>query len=260
MLRSASLWNEAVCDVHLIALLLLTYRSCITGGRACETHVYKHASYPFALLGPMTIIWQSLSSEGNSLCAAEPLSRPEKEKKRGKGKGKEKQTDDSTSPEPSTVSRVIWIRCHPAIFEDVFESLRTSASYVLEQSKKKDPQVHAEIEIADLRGCINAFEIMGPKSSQVIKGALSLVGNDDRKDVKKVGRFQLNIPTCLTSADPQFWNSLSDLQTSGSIPRGMVIGLKVLDPRLKYGQLSPVMFIRPAFSQVPSKECQTWLP
>lgn len=39
----------------------------------------------------------------------------------------------------------------------------------------------------------------------------------------------------LTSAGPQFWNSLTDLQTSGSITRGMVIGLKVLDPRLKYG-------------------------
>lgn len=35
--------------------------------------------------------------------------------------------------------------------------------------------------------------------------------------------------------DPQLWDSLTDLQTSGGIPRGMVIGLKVLDPRLKYG-------------------------
>jgi ribonuclease P/MRP protein subunit POP1 len=163
----------------------------MTGGRACETHVYKHASYPLALLGPMTIIWQPLSSVGNSPRTHEPLAQPGKRKRKGKGKGKtkEKQTDDSASPEPSNGPRVIWVRCHPAIFEDVFESLRTSASYVLEQSKKKDPQVHAEIEIADLRGCINAFEIMGPKSSQVIKGALSPVGNDDRKDVKKVREF-----------------------------------------------------------------------
>lgn len=164
------------------------YCSCMTGSRACETHVYKHASYPFALLGLMTIIWRPLSPEGTSLGTAEPLARSGKEKGKGKGKGKgkEKQTDNSASPEPNTGPRVIWVRCHPAIFEDVFESLRTSASYVLEQSKKKDPQLHAEIEIADLRGCINAFEIMGPKSSQVIKGALSPAGNDDRKDVKKV--------------------------------------------------------------------------
>ncbi|KAG8214891.1 hypothetical protein J3R82DRAFT_10062 [Butyriboletus roseoflavus] len=189
----------------------------ITGGRACDTHVYKHASYPFALLGPMMIIWQPSSPEGNSSRIPEPPARPGKEKGKGKGKGKgkEKQVDDSASPEPNVSPRVVWVRCHPAIFEDVFESLQTSASYVLEQSKKKDPQVHVEIEIVDLRGCINAFEIMGPKSSQVIKGALSPVEMDDRKDVKK------------------FWGSLTGLQ-SDSIPRGMVIGLKVLDPRLKF--------------------------
>lgn len=39
----------------------------------------------------------------------------------------------------------------------------------------------------------------------------------------------------LTFADPQFWDSLTDLQTSSAIPRGTAIGLKVLDPRLKYG-------------------------
>ncbi|KAH0832348.1 hypothetical protein J3R83DRAFT_13364 [Lanmaoa asiatica] len=38
----------------------------------------------------------------------------------------------------------------------------------------------------------------------------------------------------LTPGDPQFWDSLTDLQTSSSIPRGTVIGLKVLDPRLKF--------------------------
>lgn len=27
---------------------------------------------------------------------------------------------------------------------------------------------------------------------------------------------------------------LADLQTSGSVPRGMIIGFKVIDPRLKY--------------------------
>lgn len=165
----------------------------MTGGRACETHVYKHGCYPFALLGPMTILWRPSSHEDKSSHIHEPLAQQGKDKDKGKGKGKgkgkEKQTDDNTSPEPNNRPRVVWVRCHPAIFEDVFESLQASASYALDQSKKKDPQVHAEIEIADLRGCINAFEIMGPKSSQVIKGALSPVGNDDRKDVKKVRSF-----------------------------------------------------------------------
>ncbi|KAF8547670.1 POP1-domain-containing protein [Imleria badia] len=204
---------EQCCDPQFSGM-----KRYMTGGRAFETHAYKHASYPLALLGPITIIWQPLSPEGNSSKTDEPLAQPVKEKGKGKGKGKgkEKQTDDNASPESSNGPRVIWVRCHPAVSEDVFESLRISASYVLEQSKNKDPKVHAEIELADLRGCINAFEIMGPKSSQVIKGALSPVGNNDRQQVKK------------------FWDSLTDLQTSASLPRGMVIGLKVLDPRLKF--------------------------
>ncbi|KIJ61144.1 hypothetical protein HYDPIDRAFT_97259 [Hydnomerulius pinastri MD-312] len=187
-------------------------KRCITGGRACETHIYKHDSYPFDLIGPITIIWQPLSPESKSTPPSEP---PGKSVKR-KGKGKGKQIDTSTSPGPAETSRVIWVRAHPAIFEDVFEALQTSASHALQAKKEKDPEAHATIEIADLRGCINAFEIMGPKSSQVIKGALSPAGGEDREDFKK------------------FWESLSDLQTPGNIPRGMVIGLKVLDPRLKF--------------------------
>ncbi|KAI9566167.1 ribonucleases P/MRP protein subunit POP1-domain-containing protein [Boletus coccyginus] len=205
---------EQCCDPQVSG----TNRKCMTGGRACETHVYKHATFPLDLLGPVTIIWRPSNPEGNPSHTHESPTHPRKGKGKGKGegKGKEKQTDDSASSESSNGPRVIWVRCHPATFEDVFESLQASASYALEQSKKKNPQSHAQIEIADLRGCVNAFEIIGPKSSQVIKGALSPIGNDDRKDVK------------------EFWDSLTDLQTTSSIPRGTVIGLKVLDPRLKF--------------------------
>ncbi|KAG9308789.1 hypothetical protein JVU11DRAFT_11414 [Chiua virens] len=203
---------ERCCDPQVSEM-----KRYMTGGRAYETHMYKHASYPFDLLGPVTIIWQPLSPEDNFSQPQEALTQPErvKGKGKGKGKGKEKQTENPSS-ETKNGSRVIWVRCHPAIFEDIFETLRASASYVLEQSKKIDPEIYAEIEIADLRGCINAFEIMGPKSSQIIKGAFSLAGSDDRKDVKK------------------FWNALGDLQTSGGLSRGTVIGFKIHDPRLKF--------------------------
>ena len=30
----------------------------------------------------------------------------------------------------------------------------------------------------------------------------------------------------------KFWNQLKDLHSPGSVPRGMIIGLKVNDPRL----------------------------
>jgi len=41
--------------------------------------------------------------------------------------------------------------------------------------------------MADLRGYVNTFDIMGPKSSQVLKGALRLVGGEDRALVQQVG-------------------------------------------------------------------------
>lgn len=71
----------------------------------------------------------------------------------------------------------------------------------------------AEIEIMDLRDAIKAFEIMGPKSSQVLSGALRLT-----KD---------------TGAGKEAWKALSGLSSPSSIPRGMIIGLQVHDPRLR---------------------------
>lgn len=37
----------------------------------------------------------------------------------------------------------------------------------------------------------------------------------------------------LTYINLKFWKALTDVQTTGSIPRGMIVGFKVNDPRLK---------------------------
>ncbi|KAG2092407.1 hypothetical protein BD769DRAFT_331952 [Suillus cothurnatus] len=54
---------------------------------------------------------------------------------------------------------------------------------------------------------------MGPKQ---VRAPYSSVGDDDRQAFKK------------------FWPSLTDLQTTASLPCGIVIGMKVFDPRLKF--------------------------
>lgn len=77
------------------------------------------------------------------------------------------------------------------------------------------PSQDQELEIADLRNSINAFELIGPKANQVLAGAFKLT-----KEVGKEAR--------------KVWNALRDVRTSGSVPRGMVFGLKVHDPRLRY--------------------------
>ena len=80
----------------------------------------------------------------------------------------------------------MWV--HPSVFERVFVELRTAASFALEAAKEaarpSDPTY--EVQVADLREQLNVFEIMGPKSSQVIKGSLKPVVEDSREEFKKV--------------------------------------------------------------------------
>ncbi|KAF7346225.1 Ribonucleases P/MRP protein subunit POP1 [Mycena sanguinolenta] len=168
--------------------------------------------------GRSTPISTNLPRSENAEAQAHPPTEEIQSQKHGKGKGKAKAPPENSDSD--TVQRTVWIRSHPAISENVFVALRTSASLVLAAARKAAPQGTQidEIGIAleDLSGQINAFEIMGPKSNQVLKGAISPASHDSREDFNK------------------FWASMMDLQTSGSIPRGMVIGFKALDPRLKF--------------------------
>jgi len=81
-------------------------------------------------------------------------------------------------------SRTLWLRFHPLIFDDVTRELRKATSEVLARPSWLIDET--EVEIADIREQVNAFEIMGPKSSQVLRGALTAVNGDDRADFKMV--------------------------------------------------------------------------
>jgi ribonuclease P/MRP protein subunit POP1 len=210
--------------------------------RVLETHLYAPERYPFDLIAPVSIIWKPLQSD------LLPTKDPSRQTSPGKGKKKEKGKENGDKEgiqEPSgslpvaEISRTVWIRVHPAAFSEVFAALRNAASLTLDAVSRnsKENRPSEDIELADLRGQLNVFEIMGPKSNQVLKGALSPIGNDKRDDFKKV---KPSFASCYRSkrACLQFWQSLGDLQTSSSVPRGMVVGLKVYDPRLKYVLLS----------------------
>ncbi|EGO23569.1 hypothetical protein SERLADRAFT_416006 [Serpula lacrymans var. lacrymans S7.9] len=192
-------------------------KRCMTGARVLDSHIYKPGRYPFDLIAPVTVLWMPVA-------AGDPIKPPKKtvlrsssNSKKSKRQDKGEQGGPSTAQTPpSAGDRVVWVRCHPAVHDTIFTALQTSASLSLQSAKQQDQSKHYEIEIADLRGQVNVFEIMGPKSSQVIKGALSPANDDKREEFKK------------------FWSSLTDLQTTASLPRGMVVGFKVLDPRLKF--------------------------
>jgi ribonuclease P/MRP protein subunit POP1 len=125
----------------------------LAGARTCEAVLYMPNSYPYDLIGPITIIWRPTTS-----------------------------TDSGS---PSYSPRTVWIICHPSIFESAFRSLVVSSSFAVEASGS-DSKRRPKVEVADLRGKFNIFELVGPKSSQVIKGALTPVLEENSEESNRV--------------------------------------------------------------------------
>lgn len=74
---------------------------------------------------------------------------------------------------------------HPGAFDAVFKLLTEASSIVMSGASKGEPE--AELELSDLRGHLNEFEVMGPTSGAVICKALSIVmSTETRKDVFQV--------------------------------------------------------------------------
>ena len=86
-----------------------------------------------------------------------------------KGKAKE--------PPIETTMRTAWVRVHPTIQADAFKTLKLAASTALDELRQSSQHAGKEytVEVANLRDAVNVFEIMGPKSSQVLKGSLTPV-------------------------------------------------------------------------------------
>ncbi len=134
-------------------------------------------------------MWRPFT-RGKPEAAEEPeetSTEPTQAKRRRKGKGKEKATEETDILLNDETLRVVWIRSHPATHDEVFNALQTAASSVLDEINKESTSDQVvDVEIADLRGKVNVFEIMGPKSSQVLKGALQPIASDDRTSFKEV--------------------------------------------------------------------------
>lgn len=152
----------------------------------------------------MTVVWKPLiappTSGGNSSTTANEILVQESEgqkdsvKRKRKGKGKAKQNVLPSIADPA-VSRVVWLRSHPSMFDEVFSSLQTAASLTLDAAKRNagGHTVDFDVEIADLRGHVNVFEIMGPKANQVLKGAMSPIPQDQRREFNEVKFSIINL-------------------------------------------------------------------
>jgi ribonuclease P/MRP protein subunit POP1 len=176
-------------------LIAISYTS---GSRILNTHIYKTASYPFHLIAPATIIWKPVTgppTQGQSTdveyVAAPVPQQAEAAMSMKKGKRRGRKLKAATKEEGNL--RTAWIRFHPAVFNEVFETLKTSISSVLEDIQRKqqflgskDKPDEVNVFLSDLRGQVNAFEIMGPRASQILKSVLSPTSGEDREEFKKV--------------------------------------------------------------------------
>jgi ribonuclease P/MRP protein subunit POP1 len=96
---------------------------------------------------------------------------------------------------PDEENRTVWIRCHPSIFSTALSTLKGAVSLTLDTLKKSlgRSQNSYSVEIIDLRDSINVFEITGPKSSQVVHGALTPTIANYKDEFKKVRYIDLSL-------------------------------------------------------------------
>ncbi|KAF9497689.1 POP1-domain-containing protein [Pleurotus eryngii] len=191
------------------------------GSRALDTHLYSPGQYPLGLACPITIIWKPLALPKQTVTPEDNAQDKSAENI------EETRRANHPSPEPDS-KRTVWLMVHPCVFDTAFGIIQLCASLTLARLKETG-NTSTEIEIADLRTQLNIFEIMGPKSNQVIKGALSPAAAGQKDD--------------FTS----FWSSLGDIQSTGSLAPGMIIGFKVHDPRLKF----PPKNVKPSPVDIP---------
>ncbi|EIW65998.1 hypothetical protein TREMEDRAFT_70391 [Tremella mesenterica DSM 1558] len=161
-----------------------------TGARMANVWAYHPDTFPEGLIGPVGMVWAPALSRQSQL--EETLS------------GNKGSIDGRTGPANKEDDKRLWIRAHPAIFDQLWGALRVAC----EKSR-------AKVTLSDKRGEVGAFEIMGPLAGQVLTRVLS---------------------ACKTNSGEkkQFLRQLGHVGSSGEVPEGMVVGLKVDDPRLSF--------------------------
>lgn len=136
--------------------------------------MFEDSAYPFGFISPVQVLWQPTLEEA-----------PDAKKLASNS------TEDPAPNSENEAHRIVWLRFHPAAYEMASRALTRAVTAVLNHQRESGrPSV--EVEIADLRGQFNSFELIGPKSSQVIRGALTLSQSDSpliKKQVSPTARY-----------------------------------------------------------------------
>jgi hypothetical protein len=161
-----------------------------SGGRRHDTHIYACGAYPFGLLGPVAILWQPGPDAGTRSPGENHIT------SKTKRKHAKRAATNNAQAERLDVARTVWIWSHPAMFEQVQDALQTATAKVLaEVDHQTGPSSSMKpvetIEIRDLKGEINAFDLTGPKSTAILQGVLNPVKDDSTNSREKIDVSQV---------------------------------------------------------------------
>ena len=174
-----------------------------SGSRMGKTMLHHHKQWPLGMIGPIDVLWQP-------------------------------------TPVP-TMTKKVWIRCHPSMFLEAWEAIRNSVSAWYDQgssSGKGTGSSETKIIMKDLRDEICAFEMMGPRCSNVLRGVLG-IAKERKTTSSSTGSGDMQVDGQESdvgrgaSPKERFWNGMRFTQSSGQLGEGLVAGLTVHDPRLR---------------------------
>jgi ribonuclease P/MRP protein subunit POP1 len=221
-------------DVLLRTALPHLISRYINGSRMLSTYAFADSAYPYRALGLITVLWKPYTPADDKVERVPPVPGAVKrggaanasrrianandkarkanevqassDQSTGKGKGKADVALKPTEPTETSV-RTCWVRAHPACFELVFDAIREASGHVLEARKAKGNE-NEEMQIADLREKVLAFELLGPKSTQVLRGALDPVRTEQRAELRQASAtpladYALVYLTCERSFGPR---------------------------------------------------------
>lgn len=129
------------------------------------------------------------------------------------------------------VGRTIWLRVHAAIQEhtkSLIVALLGTSDFQDKAASTSTSLPNPLVQLNDLTGEVDSFEIMGPKAARVLRRIFRIVKSEGKEKAQVSANLASYHSIMLMG---QFFESLRNIQ-SGEIPEGMVAGLQVHDLRL----------------------------
>ncbi|CAG8814373.1 27705_t:CDS:2, partial [Racocetra persica] len=178
----------------------------LNGKRQCSTFLYHYLMYPIHIIAPINLIWKPTFIT-------------------------------NTSDEDNKVTRHVLIWIHGCAFDESFEALNTAIEKM---------ELRCEISISNLQDEFLMFELTGPRSTALLQEVLD-IADDSSTCAASGSNIERSTDTevmevkkaCINSEAHKAWTTLRDLRSSASLPPGVVLGLTVFDPRLRFPKKVP---------------------